>query len=185
MGPTVLTGLRSNLIKWNVFVLKGHQPSDRNSTVRITRVYLCHLKPMRHALPLSLSPSLSDSAAIFRWWRNPKSTTKRSRFDLSSSGNISLLLSFLPYGWNPLCSLNPRVSLTLCLFLFAPFIIINKYILCNYDGSCFLTEGFGFVKVESNEFSSMLILIASVSLVLADQNLIILNLYVQFKGYRF
>lgn len=41
------------------------------------------------------------------------------------------------------------------------------------------------MKVESNEFSSMLILIASVSLVLADQNLIILNLYVQFKGYRF
>lgn len=46
-------------------------------------------------------------------------------------------------------------------------------------------ERVGFVKVESNEFSSMLILIASVSLVLGDRNLIILNFYMQFKGYGF
>jgi hypothetical protein len=49
----------------------------------------------------------------------------------------------------------------------------------------FFDERVGFVKVESNEFSSMLILIASVSLVLADRNLIILNCYIQFKGYGF
>lgn len=96
------------------------------------------------SLFLRLSPTLLQSSVGGETLKAPRNAVV-STFPLQVifliSPTQSLSLSFLPYGWNPLYSLNPRVSLTLCLFLFAPFIIINMCVLCKYDGPCFLTEG--------------------------------------------